>query len=431
MSQKKILFSAMIGNALEFYDFTLYGFFAGIIAPIFFPAENEQASIIASFGAFAIGFLARPIGGLIFGYIGDTYGRKKALTLSIILMATPTALIGLLPTYEQIGIFAPAILIACRLLQGLCAGGEYNGAGLFVVEHAAPGKKGLYGAILTSAGMFGAILSTIVGALCTQEYIPFTTIEIPAWSWRIPFVFGLVAGLIGYYIRKRIHESPEFTHVKKAKKIAKNPLMHSIKYEYSSMLTTIAIAAVANAPFYLFVVFGGSALKQAIDISDSEIMQLNTLNLACLAAFIILGGYLCDKYGFKRVMGVGAALVTSTVWITMAQYFKGDLQAVIICQMVVFFGIGLISGPMNALFACIYSVQSRYTGVAFSYTLGQSLFAGTAPYLATQLVKVTNWNHAPSLYVTMIGVVGFVAIAFSRILQKENVEKRTLEPAEI
>jgi len=217
MNHKKAILAAMIGNALEYYDVMLYGFFAAALAPLFFPTTNHFVSITASLGTFAAGFLMRPLGGILFGHLGDRYGRRMALAFSILLVTVPTLTIGLLPTYEYIGIAAPIILVVCRLLQGLCVGGEYSGAAIFVIEHSKKKQEAFAGSVLCATGFLGGFLGTILGLICTLPYMP-------TWSWRIPFLIGSIIGLIGYYIRTQVDESPAYSQAMKRGEIIKSPL---------------------------------------------------------------------------------------------------------------------------------------------------------------------------------------------------------------
>lgn len=239
----KAIFAAMVGNALEYYDVMLYGFFATMLAPLFFPTENQTISIISSFGTFAAGFLMRPLGGMIFGHLGDKFGRQKALVLAIFLVTIPTFTIGILPTYVEIGIAAPIILVICRLLQGLCVGGEYSGASIFVIEYSKKGQETFAGSILTASGLFGGVIGTFLGFICTLSFMP-------SWGWRIPFLLGSLMGLVGYYIRKNVNESPDFMRHKN-EKVAKVPLFLVFQNRKINLLCTIGIGAVSLIPFYI------------------------------------------------------------------------------------------------------------------------------------------------------------------------------------
>ena len=239
----KAIFAAMIGNALEYYDVMLYGFFAAMLAPLFFPNDNPAISIISSFGTFAAGFIMRPLGGLLFGHLGDKFGRRRALVLAIFLVTIPTFTIGVLPTYAEIGMAAPIILVACRLLQGLCVGGEYSGASIFVIEYSKKGKESFAGSILAASGLVGGVLGTFFGFLCTLPLMP-------SWGWRLPFLMGSLFGLIGYYIRLQVKESPDFA--RHTGNIEKVPLWGVLESRKRNLLCTVGIGATTLIPFYIY-----------------------------------------------------------------------------------------------------------------------------------------------------------------------------------
>jgi len=205
-NKKKVIIASVLGNALELYDFSLYGIFVPLFATLFFPTGNPTVALLASLATFAVGFLTRPLGGILFGYLGDRFGRKNALLISIMLMALPTLIISFLPTYAQIGILAPILLLLCRLLQGLCAGGEYTGASIFIIEHLGKSRRGLAGSLISASGAIGSLIAMLLGAALLQP-------GLPEWSWRIPFLMGAFLALIGFYIRRSLQESPEFTEL--------------------------------------------------------------------------------------------------------------------------------------------------------------------------------------------------------------------------
>ena len=229
--KNKTLFAAIVGNALEYYDFTLYGFFAAFLSPLYFPSADPKTSIIASFGAFAAGFLMRPVGGLIFGHLGDRYGRKYALLVSILLMTLPTFTIGITPEYSQIGFWAPLIIILSRLLQGICTVGEYTGATVLIAEYTGQHQPGFACSLLPASSLIGAILATCLGAFCLLDFMP-------SWTWRLPFIMGVGFGLFGFYLRQQINESPTFTALAKEHNISKSPALKILKEQKMNFLCT-------------------------------------------------------------------------------------------------------------------------------------------------------------------------------------------------
>ena len=283
--KKKVLLASSIGNALEFFDFTLYGAFLSIIAENFFPAENQTASLLMALGVFGVGFIMRPVGALFFGYFGDRFGRKKALSYSVFLMGMPTFIIGILPNYDQIGIAASIIILSGRLIQGLCLGGEYNGAAIFAIEHSQK-KPGLTGGIITGSCVAGAFLATASGAL-TQ--LP----DMPDWSWRIPFLFGIVVSIIGYYIRKNLLESPDFINDTSKSKI---PILEVISSRKRSCFLSFCFGGLNGALSYTLFAFLNIYLSRYLNFSLATAMEVNLFGLLAFMVGSPLLGMLYDKF---------------------------------------------------------------------------------------------------------------------------------------
>jgi MHS family proline/betaine transporter-like MFS transporter len=249
--QKTVLAGA-IGNVLEWYDFALFGYFASVLSRLFFPSSDPSLSLIATFGVFAVGFLARPLGALLFGYWGDTRGRRAALAWSIILMAFPTCLVGLLPTYAQIGLAAPLTLTALRFLQGLSVGGEFTGSVTFLVEHAAPTERGYIGSWAGFSAQIGALLGSGVGALATASL---SSEALEQWGWRIPFVAGSVIALVGWYLRRRIPESPAFQRLQQEGEVSSSPIRELLASYRGPLLQVIGLVLLHGVGFYIIYVF--------------------------------------------------------------------------------------------------------------------------------------------------------------------------------
>ena len=229
MNQRKSIIAAVSGTTLEYYDFMLYMHFLFILSPLFFPTDNLVVARMIGMATFALGFVMRPIGGLVFGHLGDRFGRKRALALSIILISLPTFIIGVLPTYAQIGLLAPVILLTCRLLQSFCLGGEATGATVFLVEHAKRGYEGRIGSLLNVGGELGGILGTSLGVIFTLAFMP-------EWGWRVPFIMGGLFGWIGFYIRSRTSETPAFRQAQQQKSLVLRPFMQVLKRDKANTL---------------------------------------------------------------------------------------------------------------------------------------------------------------------------------------------------
>lgn len=409
----KVLIASCVGNMLEFYDFTLYGFFVAIISPLFFPAADPFVSLVSGFGVFAVGFLTRPLGGIIFGHIGDKHGRKKALSLSVALMSIPTLTIAVLPTYEQIGVAAPIILLLARLLQGLCAGGEYNGAGVFIAEHTHQKWKGFTGSIMTSSGLLGALLATLSGAFFTQE-------GFPDWAWRIPFASGLFLALIGFYIRRKTIESPAFKEREGViKKQTTAPIWKVLTKHPLSVLSCALIGSNTTIAFYLILIYINSNLLTEKILSAPSMMMLNATILALMIFLLPVAGRLSDIVGHRRLMTISAmtafcaAIPITMIFETRNLYYIIPMQAIIILVLEGY------NAPFNPYMARLFPVEYRYTGVAFGYSLGLSLFGGPAPYVVGWLIKTTQNPYMLSLCIMGGNLLGLTGLWLSRRVQKD------------
>lgn len=403
----KAIAAAMVGNALEYYDVMLYGFFATMLAPLFFPTTNPALSVISSFGTFAAGFIMRPIGGIVFGHLGDKFGRRYALVLAIFLVTIPTFTIGILPTYETIGILAPITLVACRLLQGLCVGGEYSGASIFVIEYSKKGKEAFAGGILAASGMFGGVIGTSVGFLCTLPFVP-------EWGWRIPFLLGSVMGLMGYYLRTKVNESPDFIRAKD-EVIEKVPLWSVCTKRTRNLLCTIGIGAATLIPLYMGTVYMGSILGSRLEVPTSTIMLIHALVNIFTVAIMATSGYLADKVGKERQM-LFSAFVTVIIAYPLFVFLESDLSIFrVVCVQVVLMiiNVGFVA-PTMAILSSYFPVHERYSGIGFGYALGGAFFGGTTPLLITYLVNRFESPIIPAYYLMFAGALGAVCVLWGK-----------------
>jgi MHS family proline/betaine transporter-like MFS transporter len=277
---------------MEWYDFAVYGYFAGIIGRHFFPAEDPVSSLLAAFGVFAAGFLMRPIGSIVFGHIGDHAGRKAALTLSVLAMAVPTLLIGLLPTYAQIGVAAPALLVVLRLVQGLSVGGEYGTSIIFLVERAPPGRRGFFSGWSVVGATGGILLGSAVGAVVTSAL---GAAETAAWGWRVPFLLGITVGLTGLYLRRRLVEQPS-DPVESSLRL---PVIEAFRTEWRGILKIFAFNVVQAVGFYTCFVYVTTYWRQVDFVSASKSLEMNSLTMLLMLGLFPVAGALSDRIGRK------------------------------------------------------------------------------------------------------------------------------------
>lgn len=411
----------MVGHALEHYDVTLYGFFAAILAPLFFPSENYIVSLIASWGAFALGFVMRPLGGLVFGHLGDISGRKKSLLASILVASLPTLIIGLLPSYATIGIIAPLILMACRLVQGFSVGGEYSGAAIFVAEHSRHYRPGFIGSFLCSTGFAGALLGTLVSAGATLSFLP-------EWGWRLPFLLGGVLGLGSYLLRKKLPETPEFKNQESSIKQGSIPLLDVYRTQKRNALCIIAMGAHGLIPLYLGSIYLNPILTKVFGLSTSEMMIVNGMFLLMWVILLPVFGFFADKIGLPVLMALSSfltfvlaiplfSLIANTHSLINVFMFQGA-----ICVL----GAAFVSA-LPGFLPTLFSPLERYSGVAFNYTLGQALFGGTAPLIGTALVSWTGDPTSPAFYLMVSGFFGLLAALLAKPVFQEASWRSFLE----
>jgi MHS family proline/betaine transporter-like MFS transporter len=411
VSNKRILVAGVFGNALEFYDFTLYGVFAPIIASLFFPSGSMFISLLASWGAFAAGFIMRPFGASIFGYIGDRFGRQVALTYSILLMGLPTFIIALLPSYESIGIIAPVILILCRLLQGLCTGGEYNGAAIFSLEHLKSKYPGMAGGFITGSCVLGALVATGLSSLIVSSGD-----ILPDYAWRIPFLLGAAGSFIGYWIRRHTSESPAFLSEQAQKpknsenKTAMPPLLDAVKNYPASFLISAMCGGINGAMSYTLFGFLNLYLSRYVGIPISQAIQLNLIGLVCFMVSAPLMGYVYDRtqqhtYFYKAAGGV--IVGASFVFFGMQ---TGNILMIALCQVVLGTLVGAIGGPQHAYLLNVFPVRSRYSGVSFSFCLGMAVLGGPTPMLLTYLVETYQSLLMPAFYLGLCSILFIVVL---------------------
>jgi len=397
VSQRRVRLAGMIGNALEWYDFAIYGYFAATIGTHFFPADSRAVSIIAAFGVFALGFVARPIGSIVFGNLGDRVGRRFVLVVSVLTMAVPTTLIGLLPTYAQIGIAAPIILIVLRLLQGLSVGGELTGSVTFMVEGAASRTRGKAGSWAYFGLGAGFLLGSGAGSLVTGLL---TADQVAEWGWRVPFLFGSVIAVCGYVIR-RYGLKEGYQPSGKAVQWSKGPLRKALVDHRKQMIQGIGITAFSAGGFYMAFTYLTTYITVIVGDPAADALTVNTINIVLFAILTVVGGIAGDRFGFGRILLpitiAGFVLALPLFWLVD----HTDPVLVFIGQ----FGFVLLLGPYGGLFATsialLFPPAVRMSGFSVAYNIGMAAFGGTAPVAASYLIHRTHGDLSPA-YVLMV-----------------------------
>lgn len=404
---KRALVAACIGNFIEYFDFVVYGYFASVIAPLFFPSSDPAASLLLTFAVFAISYASRPIGGLIFGHLGDKYGRKTPLAIAIMLIAGATTLIGLMPTYQSIGIAAPILLTVARLIQGISVGGEYGGATSFISEYAPANRRGFYTGWQTfTIGLAllvgGGVASLITGVL--------THDQLYSWGWRLPFLAGVPLGLIGLYLRLKLEETPHFTAANADVQAEKVPLLAGLRKEWKAILIGMGLISAPSACIYIYYIYSPTYLAKVMGFSLADAQRANLYSMIFYCALLPLFAFLSDIVGRKPLMLVSAlaiALVTYPAFHLLDPHnFNQTVFA--LCLM------SLAFAPHSATALCAMSeimpTKMRYTGLSVSLNIPVTLLGGTAPFLATYLVAHTGNPLSPSWIVVGAAVLTLMSV---------------------
>ena len=412
---RRAVLATSIGTFVEAFDLALYGYFAVILAGRFFPADDPVAALLATFGIFALGFAARPFGGMFFGHVGDRLGRRTAVVGSILLMAAATLAISVLPTYGQVGTLASVLLLVCRLLQGFSIGGEVASGNVFVLEHATPRWSGRAVGANLAAGTLGLAAASALSLLLATVL---DDAALAAWGWRVPFALAAPLGLVGVYLRLRVSDTPAFRALRDAPAAAASPrrfpLGHALRTAWRGMLVFGGFAAMVLLGSYLLVGYLPSYLTKVAGLSTSETFAANLAAAAALGGGALVGGYLLDRTSPRVAATVCAVGVVATVLPGFLLVQRGTLGAAVLGETgwALFLGVGNVAGAALALH--LFPVPIRYTATAFALNVTGAVFAGTGPYLSAWLVDRTGDPDAPAIYLTAVALAG-LAVAVSAI----------------
>jgi len=406
---KKVLIASLTGSAIEWFDYFLYGTAAALVFnKIFFPMVDPVIGLILSYLSFSLTFFIRPIGGVLFAHIGDRIGRKKTLVLTLSLMGGATVMIGLLPTYEMIGLWAPALLILMRIIQGMGIGGEWGGALLLAYEYAPEKRKGFFGSIPQAGVTIGMLMATFIVSLMTL----FSEEDFLSWGWRIPFLLSSVLVLLGLWIRKDIDETPDFQKVKASGQVAKAPLRDTLKHHWREVLIAAGLKVVETAPFYIFSTFVVSYATSTLAYQKSQALEAVTLGALVATIMIPLMGLLSDKIGRQRMYATSVFILGLFIvpWFMLLN--TGTTWGIVIATVIAF---GVLWAPVTAVLGTlcseIFSANVRYTGITLGYQLGAALAGGTAPLIATGLLAKYDGDWVPvAWYLAVTVVISLIAI---------------------
>ncbi|EXB45685.1 sugar (and other) transporter family protein [Acinetobacter sp. 1000160] len=401
----------MVGTTIEWYDFFIYGAAAALIFnKLFFPNLDPLTGVLAAFATYAVGFIGRPLGGLVFGHFGDKIGRKSMLLLTLMLMGIPTVLIGLLPTYESIGYWAAIGLVILRFIQGMAMGGEWGGAVLMAVEHAPEGKKGFWGSLPQASTGGGLMLASI--ALGLVSLLPEQALF--SWGWRIPFLASIILLVVGWYIRVKVPESPDFEKVKQQAEAIKVPALQVFKQHPKQLISIIVARAAENAWFYIASTFTLAYTTTQLGIARQEILFATICGAAVIMVMTPLCGHLSDKVGQRNMFMFGLCVLALYCYPFFSMLNSKDpvlvWAAIVLAIGVVF---PLMYAPQAQLFARQFPAEIRYSGISISVQLAGVVGGGLAPLIATKLLSVGAGNpYLIMLYIASMAVVAIIATSF-------------------
>jgi len=420
----RVVVSSMMGTAIEWYDFFLYGTAAALVFNhLFFPTLEPLAGTMAAFASYAVGFFARPLGGIVFGHFGDRIGRKSMLITTLVMMGVATFLVGLLPTYDQVGLWAPILLVVLRIVQGLAVGGEWGGAVLMVAEHSGHDRRGFFVSWVQVGVPVGLLLATGVFALFS--YLPERSFL--AWGWRVPFLLGIVLTGLGFFIRLKVMESPVFEQARKTggdRRAPRLPIVEVLRTHKKNVFLSMGARMAENAFFYIFTVWVLSYATQNLGLSRSSLLNGVLIGSAVQIVAIPWFGALSDRIGRKPVYLGGAVFLLAFVmpffWLVETRSEPLVWLAIVVGMV----GHAALYGPQAAFFSELFGTGTRYTGASLGYQLAAPFAGGLAPLIASALLRSSGGATWPiAVYLGFLGVITLVSVKLAAETHRTNLSE--------
>lgn len=417
--KNKVFIGAYICNMLEGYDFLITGMMFPYISQLFFPLQDKISILLAGSLTFLVGFLMRPIGGILFGYIGDIYGRKKALLLSIFGMAIATVCIGLLPTYESISLWAPLLFVVLRMIQGLCLGGEGQGANVFVLEHYRGVNPGTRGGFLATSNGMAALLAFFISLMVMSA-------PLSGETWRICYLFGGILGFAGFYLRTFIDESPAFLQESPRKLERHIPIVNVLKEKKLNILNIILCVGIGGCLTYTGFTFVSLFLNQFLNFPPSFSLTCAAFGTVLAMIAVGFGGKICDSLGLYQTLKLSLLFIILFIFPIHWFLALGEMWSIVLSLFLLAIPTGGVAGCIPHLIASSFSTRERYTGAAFSNNLAQALLGGVQPFLAIYLIKTTEILWSPAIYTCLLACLywGFLWIYENRLKSFEYIMAR-------
>lgn len=408
---KKSVVATSLGNAMEWFDFGIYSYLAVTLGKVFFPEMSGPMQLVYSFGTFAIAFIARPIGGVVFGMLGDRLGRKKILAITLIMMAFATLSIGLIPSYASIGSWATVLLLIARLVQGFSTGGEYAGAMTFIAESTPDKKRSFMGSGLEVGTLAGYIAGSGIVTLLTVILGPEKMVD---WGWRIPFLIAAPIGLVGFYLRNKLEETPAFEAMKKAKKVEKTQvtIKEILRCHWKTILVGMVVVFFYNVVNYMVLSYMPSHLTAVLGYGETKGLMLILMVMLIMIPIVLLMGYLGDRIGAKRIVQWG---LLGLVFLSIPSFLligSGHIGFVFLGLFLLAVFSSFFQGTMPSLLPSLYFTEVRYGGLAIAYNISTSLFGGTTPLVIAWLIKETTDRMVPAYYLIIACLIGIFVVTY-------------------
>ncbi len=422
----KAVRGAAIGNAVEWFDFAIYGFLATYIAEKFFPPGDETAALLNTFAVFAAAFFMRPLGGFFFGPLGDRIGRQRVLAVVILVMSASTFAIGLVPSYETIGVFAPILLLLLRCLQGFSAGGEYGSGACFLAEYASDRHRGFVVSFLVWSVVVGFLLGSVT---VTALEALLSEAAMDAYGWRIPFLIAGLLGAVGLYIRTRLGDTPEFTALREEGEVSSSPLKEAFTHAWRPILQIIGLVVIHNVGFYVVFTFLPSYFTKTLEFTKTDsFVSITVASLVAIALIPPLGA-LSDRVGRKPLLIAGSILFAVFTYPLFLLLTSGSLAAAITAHAALAAIESVFASTALAAGAELFATRVRSSGYSIGYNISVAIFGGTAPYVATWLVARTGNDIAPAYYVIGAAVVTLLTVLTMAETARRPLQKVAVTPA--
>ncbi|GAA3743413.1 MHS family proline/betaine transporter-like MFS transporter [Spinactinospora alkalitolerans] len=404
---RRVVAASFIGNFVEWFDYAVYGYLAATISVVFFPQSSPTAGLLATFGIFALSFVIRPVGGIVWGHFGDRIGRRTALSLSILIMSAATFVIALLPGYEQIGLMAPVLLLAVRMVQGFSAAGEYAGAAAFLYEYAPRHRRGVYAGVVPASTATGLLLGSL---LVTALTAVLSTDQMASWGWRLPFLLAAPLGLIGRYIRVKLEDTPEFRALGQAEPPAHAPMTETLRDNRRAIVVAFGATCLNAVGFYTLLTYMPTYLSTELGVEATTSFLSTTVALCGYIASVFAMSRLSDRVGRPAMLAAAGALFA--VFSVPAFLLLGVTG--VVGMALIQLGLGVLlsmnDGTLPSYLCDLFPTRVRYSGFAFSFNTANALFGGTAPFMATFLIHISGSSIAPAWYLAAAGAVGVVCM---------------------